>query len=114
LTHEEWDKIKKHPIYAYEIISNIDKFQSIVEIPYYHHERWNGNGYPKCIKRNDIPLSARIFAVADVFDALTNDRHYRPAWTKDKAVEYIKSRSDIDFDPFVVNTFVQLVNERII
>ena len=80
LTDDEWEIMKLHPTFAYEMISNIPFLKPSVDIPYNHHERWDGEGYPRGLAKNEIPLSARIFSIIDFFDALTSDRVYRPAW----------------------------------
>ncbi len=106
LTPYEWEIMRQHPIYAYEMLKTIDYLTQALEIPYCHHERWNGSGYPRSLKGRDIPISARIFAVVDVWDALTSDRPYRPAWTARQALEYIQLESGGQFDPQVVNAFL--------
>jgi len=80
-------------------------------IPYCHHEKWDGTGYPRGLKGEDIPLASRIFAVIDVWDALRSDRPYRPGWQEDKAREYIKEQSGKQFDPKVVEVFLEHLNE---
>ncbi|MEJ5229593.1 MAG: HD domain-containing phosphohydrolase [Pseudothermotoga sp.] len=112
LTDEEWEIMKKHPIYAYQMLSKIDYLRPALDIPYCHHERFDGTGYPRGLKGEEIPLSARIFAVADVYDALTSDRPYRKAWSKEEAVEYIKSQSGKHFDPKVVEVFLKLLEQE--
>ena len=106
LTDEEMEIIKKHPIIAYEILSPISFLRKAIDIPYCHHEKWDGTGYPRGLKGEQIPLAARIFAVVDVFDALMSDRPYREAWTKDKTLEYIREQAGIHFDPTVVENFI--------
>jgi response regulator RpfG family c-di-GMP phosphodiesterase len=81
--------------------------RSALDIPYCHHEKWDGTGYPKGLKGDRIPLSARIFAVVDVWDALCSDRPYRRGWAKDKVREYIRSQAGIHFDPQVVKAFLE-------
>jgi HD-GYP domain-containing protein (c-di-GMP phosphodiesterase class II) len=83
-----------------------------MDIPCYHHERWNGSGYPSGLKKEEIPLPARLFAVVDVFDALVSDRPYRPAWSKQAALDYIQEGADDLFDPSVVPEFLKLVKEN--
>ncbi|MDD3699878.1 MAG: HD-GYP domain-containing protein, partial [Atribacterota bacterium] len=111
LTPEEWEIMKKHPVYAWELLSPIKYLRPALDIPYYHHERWDGTGYPRGLKGEEIPLSARIFAVVDVWDALTSDRPYRPAWSQEKALQYIKEQSGHHFDPRVVEKFLGLLEE---
>jgi len=102
---------KKHPDYAFMMLSPISYLSKAVEIPYCHHERWDGKGYPRGLKGKQIPLSARIFAVVDVWDALSYDRPYRKAWPKDKVIEYIKKESGKQFDPEVVLCFLEVLVE---
>ncbi|MGJ8455063.1 HD domain-containing phosphohydrolase [Pseudothermotoga sp. U03pept] len=111
LTDEEWEIMKKHPVYAHEMLSKIDYLRPALEIPYCHHERFNGTGYPRGLKGEEIPLSARIFAVVDVYDALTSDRPYRKAWSKEAAIEYIRKESGKQFDPKVVEVFLKVIEE---
>jgi PAS domain S-box-containing protein/putative nucleotidyltransferase with HDIG domain len=105
LTTEEWAIMHKHPIYAFEMLSPIEYLRPALDIPYCHHEKWDGTGYPRGLKREEIPLAARIFAVVDVYDALTSDRPYRKAWPKAKTLEHIKQESGKHFDPRVVKMF---------
>lgn len=120
LNDEEWEKMKKHPIVGGDVlkkceeqVNKIDKFifEIGIEISKYHHEKWNGEGYPYGLKGNEIPLSARIVAVADVFDALTSKRPYKDPWPLEKAIEEIKSLSGTHFDPFVIETFINALPE---
>ena len=108
LTEEEWRIMKLHPVYAYELLYPIEYLQPALDIPYYHHEKWDGTGYPKGLEYKEIPLSARIFALIDVWDALCSDRPYRLAWTKEKVREHIRSLSGIHFDPEVVEVFFNI------
>ncbi len=108
LTDEEWKIMKKHPVYAYELLYPIEYLRPAIDIPYYHHEKWDGTGYPRGFKGKDIPLSARIFAIVDVWDALLSDRPYRPAWSKEKALEHIKSQAGTHFEPEVVDIFLKM------
>ncbi len=112
LTKEEWGIMKQHPVYAYEMLSNIDYLRPAVDIPHYHHEKWDGSGYPDGLKGEQIPLQARLFAIVDVYDALTSDRPYRPAWTKERAIEYICQNSGYHFDPEVVEAFTRLLSNK--
>jgi|GEM_PF-246490 len=109
LTAEEWAIMQRHPVYAHELLSRIEYLRPALSIPYCHHEKWNGTGYPRGLKGEEIPLDARVFSVVDVYDALVSDRPYRPAWTKEKALEYIRSLSGVDFDPRVVTGFLELL-----
>lgn len=110
LTDEEWVLMRKHPEYAHNLLVPIDYLHQALLIPYCHHERWDGTGYPQGLKGEQIPLSARIFAVVDVWDALRSDRPYRRAWEKDRVKEYIKSLSGTHFDPNVIENFLRLVD----
>ncbi len=105
LDENEWATMKRHPEYVYQMLSPIEYLRPALDIPYCHHEKWDGTGYPRGLKGEQIPLAARIFAVVDVWDALTSDRPYRKAWSKEKAIEYIKSEAGTYFDPQVVNAF---------
>lgn len=109
LTEEEWGIMKRHTSYGYELLAPILFLQEALEIPYCHHERWDGTGYPRGLKDEAIPLAARIFAVIDVWDALCSDRPYRKAWPEQQARTYIRSLSGTHFDPKVVDTFLQLI-----
>ena len=112
LTDDEWTVMRMHPIFARKLLSNIPYLEPSLDIPYRHHERWNGAGYPSGQKREEIPLSARIFAVVDVWDALSSDRPYRPAWTREAVLSYIQEQSGIQFDPKVVETFINLLSDE--
>jgi HD-GYP domain-containing protein (c-di-GMP phosphodiesterase class II) len=98
--------MKKHPGLAYEMLLPIRYLQGALDIPYCHHECWDGTGYPRGLKGDEIPLAARIFSVVDVWDALTSDRPYRAAWTKEKTLEHIEAGSGTHFDPAVVIKFL--------
>lgn len=111
LTVEEWAIMRRHPQLAFELLSPIAYLKSAVDIPYCHHERWDGSGYPRGLKGEQIPLGARIFSVVDVWDALTSDRPYRKAWSADKAIEYIIDQKGIQFDPKVVEVFSVLMKK---
>ncbi|MFZ5922244.1 MAG: PAS domain S-box protein [Chloroflexota bacterium] len=106
LSDEEWVEMRKHPVYAYELLKPIAYLQPALDIPYCHHEKWDGTGYPRGLKGEAIPLAARIFAVVDVWDALNSDRPYRPAWPREKVLDYIRSLSGSHFDPEVVQVFL--------
>jgi putative nucleotidyltransferase with HDIG domain len=106
LTEEEWKVMRLHPQLAYEWLTPIGYLKDSLEIPYCHHERWDGRGYPRGLKGELIPVSARIFTVADVWDALTSDRPYRRAWPTAKVIEYIRENSGVRFDPRIVEVFL--------
>ncbi|HNB53234.1 MAG TPA: HD domain-containing phosphohydrolase [Anaerolineales bacterium] len=112
LTDEERLTMQKHPVYANEMLLHIDYLRPALDIPYCHHEKWDGTGYPRGLKGEEIPLAARIFAVIDVWDALSSDRPYRRAWPSDKVLEYIKLETGTHFDPQVVRAFLKLWQER--
>jgi response regulator RpfG family c-di-GMP phosphodiesterase len=111
LTEEEWAQMRKHPQIAFEMLSRVDYLRPVLDIPYGHHEKWDGTGYPRGLKGEEIPLAARIFAVVDVFDALSYDRHYRQAWERERVLEHIKFLSGSHFDPRVVDAFFELIHE---
>ncbi len=106
LTEEEWVIMRKHPVYAFELLSPIAFLKPALDIPYCHHEKWDGSGYPRGLKGEQIPLAARIFAIVDVWDALCSDRPYRQAWPESKAMEHIRSQSGTHFDPNMVELFL--------
>jgi putative nucleotidyltransferase with HDIG domain len=109
LDEQEWEIMRQHPTYAYEMLKSIDYLHPALDIPHYHHEKWDGNGYPLGLKGEQIPLAARIFAVVDVWDALTSDRPYREAWTEQKALDYIRQQRGKHFDPRVVDGFFEIL-----
>ena len=108
LTDDEWAVIHLHPTYAYEMLAPIDLLRPALDIPYCHHERWDGQGYPRSLRHEEIPLAARIFSVVDVWDALRSDRPYRPGWPEARVRDYIGKRAGADFDPAVVEQFLNL------
>jgi HD-GYP domain-containing protein (c-di-GMP phosphodiesterase class II) len=108
LTPEEWQVMRRHPEYAVQLLSPIEYLHPAMEIPHYHHEHWDGSGYPDGLKGEAIPLEARVFAVIDVWDALISDRPYRARWDPEKALEYIRQQSGTYFDPAVVAAFLEL------
>ncbi len=111
LTEEEWGVMRRHPAYAYEWLRQIEYLRPALDIPYCHHEKWDGSGYPRGLKGAEIPIAARLFAVADVWDALTSDRSYRRAMPREEAYQYILSQSGRHFDPEVVELFTSLFPE---
>ena len=113
LSDDEWVMMRQHPQLAYEMLSPIAYLLPALDIPYCHHEKWDGTGYPRGLKGEEIPLAARLFAVVDVFDALTSDRPYRPAWAKNKAIEYIRQKAGSHFDPSVVEVFLDRKSTRL-
>jgi len=111
LTDEEWVIMRMHPIYAFQMLKPIVYLRLALDIPYCHHEKWDGTGYPRGLKGEEIPLGARIFSIMDVYDALTSNRPYRAAWPKDKVLHHIQELSGIHFDPQVVDAFLKLMGE---
>ena len=112
LTDEEWVVMMKHPVHAYNFLSSIDYLRPALDIPRYHHERWDGSGYTEGLVGEQIPLSARIFSVVDVWDALNSDRPYRRAWKRERVIDYIKQQSGKQFDPGIVDVFFsQIISE---
>jgi PAS domain S-box-containing protein/putative nucleotidyltransferase with HDIG domain len=113
LTEDEWLVMKKHPEYAYRMLNKVNYLLPAIDIPYCHHERWDGSGYPRGLKGEEIPIAARIFAVIDVWDALTSDRPYRLAWPKEKAYHYILDQSGKHFDPHILEYFIRFMDGEI-
>ncbi|MBI4770134.1 MAG: HD domain-containing protein, partial [Chloroflexi bacterium] len=111
LTDEEWEIMRQHPQFAYDMLAPIAYLRPALDIPYCHHEKWDGTGYPRGLKGEEIPLAARIFAVADVWDALRSDRPYRPAWPEERVWEYVGEQAGKHFDPKVVDALLQLENK---
>ncbi len=109
LTEEEWVIMRKHPQFAHDMLAPIEYLRSALDIPYCHHERWDGTGYPRGLKGEQIPLIARIFAVIDVWDALSSDRPYRKAWPYEKIVAHMREQSGTHFDPKAVELFLQMM-----
>jgi HD-GYP domain-containing protein (c-di-GMP phosphodiesterase class II) len=112
LTDDEWIIMRKHPQFAYDMISPILYLRKALDIPYCHHEKWDGTGYPRGLKGEQIPLAGRIFAVVDVWDALTSDRPYRKAWTEQQARDYLVEQSGKHFDPRVADVFLRELLNR--
>jgi HD-GYP domain-containing protein (c-di-GMP phosphodiesterase class II) len=112
LTAEDWQIIKKHPEAAYGLLKDIPYLSQALEIPYCHHEHWDGSGYPRGLKGEEIPLAARIFTVVDVWDALLSDRSYRAAWPEKDVIEYIEDNSGLHFDPFVAREFLKILGVK--
>jgi len=108
LSEDEWIIMRRHPVYAYEMLSPIAFLRPALDIPYCHHERWNGSGYPRGLKGEQIPLAARLFAVVDVYDALSSNRPYRKAWPREQVLAHLRDQVGKHFDPAVVNTFIKI------
>lgn len=112
LSDEEWEVMKLHPVYAKELLSPIKNLERAIEIPYYHHEKWDGSGYPVGLREEEIPISARMFAIVDVWDALSSNRPYRKAWEKEAIVSYIAEQKGSHFDPQIVDHFMELLSDK--
>lgn len=111
LTTEEWEIMRRHPAYAYELLYPIPYLRPALDIPYCHHEKWNGSGYPRGLAGRDIPLAARMFAAVDIWDALRSDRPYRTAWSTERVLKHIRSLAATELDPDIVATFAKIVEE---
>lgn len=110
LNDQEMSVVRKHPMYAYDMLKGIGYLESALAIPVFHHEKWDGSGYPQGMKGEAIPISARIFAIVDVWDALISDRPYRKALPREDVIAYLKDQSGRHFDPLVVDVFMQALN----
>jgi putative nucleotidyltransferase with HDIG domain len=108
LTEEEWVVMRKHPVHAYDLLFPIAYLRPAIDIPYCHHEKWDGTGYPRGLAKTTIPLAARMFAVVDVWDALRSVRPYRAAWPIEKVRKHVQSLAGSHFDPQVVAAFLEL------
>lgn len=111
LDDEEWITMRRHPMIAVELLTSINYLAPALDIPRSHHEKWNGLGYPDGLSGETIPLAARLFAIVDVYDALTSDRPYRPAWSQTDALDYILEQAGAHFDPSIVPVFISMVSE---
>jgi HD-GYP domain-containing protein (c-di-GMP phosphodiesterase class II) len=109
LNDEEWQIVRQHPVSAYNLLSSIPNLRPSLDIPYCHHERWDGTGYPRGLVGEMIPLSARLFTIVDVWDTLLSDRPFRRAWSKQETLQYIRDQSGKQFDPRVVEAFITLI-----
>ena len=107
LSEDEWEVMRRHPVYAKQLLETIEFLRPAIDIPLYHHERWDGGGYPTGIAGPAIPLGARIFAVVDVYDALTSVRPYKEAWEPERAVEHVRLLAGSHFDPEIVEVFLK-------
>ena len=110
LSDDEWDIMRKHPVFAFELLSPIAYLRGAIDIPYCHHEKWDGSGYPRGLKGKQIPLAARLFAVVDVWDAMQSDRLYRQGWPDVELIEHIKSLSGTHFDPEIAELFLKMIS----
>ena len=111
LNEDEWNEMRQHPLYAYNLLSPIAYLRGALDIPYSHHEHWDGSGYPRGLKGEQIPLSARIFSVVDIWDALLSDRPYRKAWAPDQVIDYLREIAGSHLDPGVVQIFLNMIEE---
>ncbi len=111
LSEAEWGEMRQHPVYAYKLLSPIEYLRDAIEIPYCHHEHWDGSGYPRGLKGTQIPLSARIFSIIDIWDALLSDRSYRKAWERDKVISYLKEIAGKHIDPDILEIFLRMIEE---
>ena len=109
LNDEEWELMHRHPQMVYDMLHPIEYLHPALDIPYCHNEKWDGTGYPRKLKGEEIPLAARIFAIVDVWDALTSDRPYRKALQQEDALKYLRDQSGIHFDPQVVDLFFKII-----
>ncbi len=112
LSDEEWIVMRRHPVYARDYLSNVSHLAAALDIPYSHHEKWDGSGYPQGLKGEEIPFAARIFAVVDVWDALTSNRPYLETWSREQALVYIQEQSGRQFDPRIVEAFTELIKSK--
>jgi HD-GYP domain-containing protein (c-di-GMP phosphodiesterase class II) len=112
LSRQEWEVMRKHPDYAYDLIYPIEYLRPCLSIPYSHHEKWNGTGYPQGLKGEEIPLPARIFAIVDVWETLSTDRIYREAWPEERVMGFIQQQSGTHFDPEAVEMFLYAISTK--
>ena len=101
--------MRQHPEFAYQLLWPIEFLRPALDIPYCHHERWDGSGYPRGLAGEEIPLAARIFSVADAWDALCNARPYRGVWPEERVRAHLKEETGRRFDPAVIETFLRIV-----
>jgi PAS domain S-box-containing protein/putative nucleotidyltransferase with HDIG domain len=112
LDEGEWTKMRQHPVYAFEMLSNISYLHPALEIPFFHHERWDGSGYPRGLKGEEIPLAARMFAIVDVWDALSSDRPYRKKLPRKEVIAYLREKSGTLFEPRLVDIFLEMIEKE--
>lgn len=113
LTEDEWEEIKSHPGIGYRILSTVNDMSEIAEYVLCHHEKWDGSGYPKGLKGKEIPLQARIIAIADAYDAMTSERSYRSALPEAVALQELQLKAGIQFDPDITKVFLEkVINNR--
>ena len=109
LTEEEYRIVQRHPVISAEILERFEHLRELAHIVRYHHERWDGKGYPEGLSGEEIPIESRILAVADAFDAMTSDRPYRKALKLEKAIEEIRKNKGKQFDPDIVEVFIDVI-----
>lgn len=112
LTEDEWKIMRMHPVFAAQLLSPIEYLRPALDIPYCHHEKFDGTGYPRGLRGEQIPLSSRLFSVVDVWDALRSDRPYRSGWEPVKVRDYIRAEVGTRFDPMAVELFLRLLAEE--
>ena len=112
LTAEEWAIMRKHPVLAYQLLGHIEFLRAALDIPYCHHEKWDGSGYPRGLKGENIPIAARIFSVVDVWDAMSTDRPYRKSCCKEEALTYLREQSGKHFDPRIVQVYMDILERE--
>ncbi|MBL8088687.1 MAG: PAS domain S-box protein [Anaerolineales bacterium] len=112
LDEGEWIKMRQHPVYAFEMLSHISYLHPALEIPFFHHERWDGSGYPRGLKGEEIPLAARMFAIVDVWDALSSDRPYRKKLPRNEVIAYLREKSGTLFEPRLVDIFLEMIERE--
>jgi len=112
LSHEEWNEMRMHPVYAYNLLSPISFLRGVLDIPYCHHEHWDGSGYPRGLRGEQIPLAARIFSVVDIWDALLSNRPYRKAWPRQRVLDYIRASAGNILDPKIVEIFLRMIENE--
>lgn len=113
LAEDEWNIMRRHPGIAVDLLSSVSYLAPALEIPHWHHEKWDGTGYPDRLRGEAIPYAARLFALVDVYDALTSNRPYRKAWSKKETLKYIEGQSGIHFDPAIVPKFLHFMNNHL-
>jgi len=104
-------QMRRHPQYAYEMLEEIEYLRPALDIPYCHHEKWDGTGYPRGLAGTQIPLEARLFTIVDVWDAITTDRPYRKGWPRKEALEYMREQSGKYFDPKLLELFLEEIEK---
>ena len=110
LTDDEWVVMKQHPLFAEKVLSGIPYLEKAMDIPLYHHENWNGTGYPYQLKGEQIPIAARIFTIVDNWEALLSDRPYRNAWPYPRVMEYLRKNAGVKFDSEILQVFIKMVD----